>query len=104
MAKSVNSEKPHETFELARGRSVPHNLTWLHIVPLFLTDVHDLKQKEMMNDHVDPSGLYRERVIQTYHRHNYPNNSEEEKWDQYIADCHVSIWDGRRWSGAVHCI
>lgn len=77
---------------------------WLHIVPLSLTDVHDLKQKEMMNDRVDLSGLDRERVIQTYHRHNYPNNSEEEKWYQYIADCHVSIWDGRRWSGAVHCI
>lgn len=104
MAKPVNSEKPHGTFSLASGRSVKHNLTWLHIVPLSLTDVHDLKQKEMVSDPIGPSGLHRERVIQTYHCHNYPNNSEEEKWYQHIADCHVSIWDGRRWSGAVHCI
>lgn len=43
-------------------------------------------------------------VKQTYRCCYYPNNCDKEKWHQYVADCHIRICDGRRWSGAVHCI
>lgn len=44
------------------------------------------------------------RVKQTYHCYYYPNDCDKEKWHQHIADCCICISDGRRWSGAVHCI
>lgn len=39
-----------------------------------------------------------------YHSCSYSNNGDEEKWHQHIADCHISIDDGRGLSSAVHCI
>lgn len=44
------------------------------------------------------------RDKQTYHCYYYPNNCDQKKWHQYIADCRICIFDGRRCSGAVHCI
>lgn len=38
----------------------------------------------------------------TYHSYCYSNDKEQRY--QYVADCHIPIYDGRRLSGAVHCI
>lgn len=42
--------------------------------------------------------------LATYHSCSYSSNSDKKKWHQHIADCHISIYDGRRLSSTVHCI